>query len=100
MVRPGSIFFRGADGRMQEQAGEAQQIERCRPLNPQAIDFIRPNPPCDRSELKRFLVGFGVDANKRLTVSITDTRPGNQSTIKTPSGPVPLPVRDYPLVRL
>jgi molecular chaperone DnaK (HSP70) len=101
MVRPGSIFVLGPDGRMQEQAGEAQRVQRRRALNPDAEDFIQPNPPCDREETKRFVVGFGVDENKRLTVSVKDTRPGNRSKIKGTDGRLlDLPVRDYPLVRL
>jgi hypothetical protein len=101
MVRPGSIFVMGPDGRMREQPGEAQRIQRRRALNPEAEDFIRPDPPCDRHETKRFVVGFGVDENKRLTVSVKDTRPGNRSKVKGSDGRlVPMPVKDYPLVRL
>lgn len=101
MIRPGSIFVMGPDGRMREQTGEAQRVERRRPLNPEAEDFIHPDPPCDREETKRFVVGFGVNENKCLTVSVKDTRPGNRSKIKGSDGRLlDLPVRDYPLVRL
>ncbi len=101
MIRPGSIFVMGPDGRMREQRGEAQRVERRRPLNPEAEDFIHPDPPCDREETKRFVVGFGVNENKCLTVSVKDTRPGNRSKIKGSDGRLlDLPVRDYPLVRL
>jgi molecular chaperone DnaK (HSP70) len=101
MIRPGTIFVMGPDGRMTEQSGEAQHVQRRRPLNPEAEDFIRPDPPCDRDEARRFVVGFGVDENKRLTVSVKDTRPGNRSKVKGADGRlIPLPIRDYPLVKL
>jgi len=100
-VRPAVTFVQGPDGRMQEVHGEAARVERRRPLNPDARDFLRPDPPCDRDEPKRFVVGFGVDENKRLTISVKDTRPGNRSKVKTSDGRLrPLPIKDYPLVRL
>lgn len=100
-VRPGSVFIMGPDGRMQEQKTAGERIDRRRALNPDAQDFIRPDPPCDRDQTKRFVVGFGVDENKRLTVSIKDTLPGNESKVRTSDGRMlELPLRDYPLVRL
>jgi hypothetical protein len=86
---------------MREERGEAQRVERRRPLNPDAQDFLRPDPPCDRDEQKRFVVGFGVNEHKQLTISVKDTRPGNRSKVKGSDGRLlPLPIRDYPLVRL
>ncbi len=100
-VRPEVTFVMGPDGRMQEVRGQGGKVERRRPLNPEARDFLRPDPPCDRDEAKRFVVGFGVDENKRLTISVKDTRPGNASKAKTSDGRlIPLPIRDFPLVRL
>jgi molecular chaperone DnaK (HSP70) len=101
LVRPASVFVMGPDGRMREERGEAQRVERRRPLNPDAQDFLRPDPPCDRDEQKRFVVGFGVNEHKQLTISVKDTRPGNRSKVKGSDGRLlPLPIRDYPLVRL
>ena len=100
-VRPNVSFVQGPDGRMREVRGEGGAVERRRPLNPDARDFLRPDPPCDRDEVKRFMVGFGVDENKCLTISAKDTRPENRSKVKTSDGRlVPLPIRDFPLVRL
>jgi len=100
-MRPNVIFVQGADGRMQEQRGAGVTVEKRKALNPDARDFLRPDPPCDRDEKKRFVVGFGVDEHKRLTVSIKDTRLNNESKVKTSDGRlIPLPIKDFPLVRL
>jgi molecular chaperone DnaK len=100
-VRPAVSFVQGADGRMQAVRVGEGTVERRRPLNPDARDFLRPDPPCDRDEKKRFMVGFGVDENKCLTISVKDTRPGNKSMARTSDGRlVPLPIRDFPLIRL
>jgi molecular chaperone DnaK (HSP70) len=101
IVRPTTRLVIGEDGRMKEVADGATRIERRRPLNPEAEDFLRPDPPCDRDETKRFVVGFGVDENKRLTISVKDTRPGNRSKVKTSDGRfLDLPIKNLPLVRL
>ncbi len=100
-VRPSVTFVQGPDGRMQEVRGDGAVVERRKPLNPEARDFLRPDPPCDRDEVKRFSVKFGVDENKRLTIFVEDTRPGNRSKVKASDGRlIPMPIRDYPLVRL
>jgi molecular chaperone DnaK (HSP70) len=101
IVRPVTRIVIGPDGRMMEVPDGATRIERRRPLNPEAEDFLRPNPPCDRDETKRFVVGFGVNEHKCLTISVKDTRPGNRSQVKTSDGRfLDLPIRDLPLVRL
>lgn len=99
--RPGTRLVIGPDGRMMEVPDGATRTTRRRPLNPEAEDFLRPDPPCDRDEIKRFVVGFGVNENKCLTISVKDTRPGNRSKVKTSDERfLDLPIRDLPLVRL
>ncbi|MEI6395789.1 MAG: Hsp70 family protein [Verrucomicrobiota bacterium] len=101
IVRPGTTLVMGPDGRMMEQQTGTARVERRRPLNPEAEDFLRPNPPCDRDETKRFVVGFGVNENKCLTISVKDTRPGNRSKVRASDGRfIDLPIRNEPLVRL
>jgi hypothetical protein len=101
IVRPTTRLVIGEDGRMKEVADGTTRVERRRPLNPEAEDFLRPDPPCDRDETKRFVVGFGVDENKRLTISVKDTRPANRSKVKTSDGRLlDLPIKNLPLVRL
>ena len=83
---------------MREQRGECGSSAAARSIE---ADFIHPDPPCAPGETKRFVVGFGVNENKCLTVSVKDTRPGNRSKIKGSDGRLlDLPVRDCPLVRL
>lgn len=100
-VRREADFVMGTNGRMKAIARGESVSKHRRPLNPDNRDFIRADPPCDRDEKRRFVIGFGVDENKCLTVSIKDTHPGNRSKIKTGDGRlIDLPVKDYPLVRL
>ena len=75
-----------------------------RELNPNDREFIHADPPCSSAE-RRFVAGFGVDANKRLTLSLKDLKDGNGngngSYIQTSSGEkVALPVKDFPVVKL
>jgi hypothetical protein len=47
------------------------------------------------------VASFGVDANKRLTVSLKDLDPKSQSYVQLSSGErIELPVRDLPFVKL
>lgn len=62
--------------------------------------FLVADPPCSQGE-RRFVAAFGVDDRKRLTVSIRDALEGNRSFIQMQDGQrVPLPVKDFPVVRL
>jgi molecular chaperone DnaK len=71
-----------------------------RELNPGDREFIHADPPCTIGA-RRFVAGFGVDANKRLTLSLKDLEPGNRSSVQLSSGErLPLPVKDLPLVKL
>ena len=101
MKMPQSDYEVGSDGQLRVVAKGEKNVSGERELNPQAKEFIRAAPPCGVDEPKRFVVAFGVDRHKRLTVSIKDTRPGNKSYVLTPTKEkVPLPVRDFPLVKL
>ena len=63
-------------------------------------DFIVADPPCSQGE-RRFIAAFGVDQHKRLTVAIKDLKEGNRSYIQLRDGQrFPLPVTDFPVVRL
>jgi len=63
-------------------------------------EFILADPPCNQDE-RRFIARFGVDKHKRLTVSLEDLKEGNRSAIQLKDGRrVPLPVKDFPVVRL
>lgn len=100
MKMPQSDYEVGSDGQLRVVPKGERVVSGERELNPQAKEFIHAVPPCGVDEPKRFVVGFGVDRHKRLTVSIKDTRE-NRSYIQPPGGePVKLPVRDYPLVKL
>ena len=50
---------------------------------------------------KRFVAGFGIDANKRLTLSLKDLLPGNRSCVQLASGErMSLPIKNMPFVKL
>ncbi len=98
MLRVTGGFVVGSDGRLQRAAPGA--VDRQQPLNPENREFIVADPPCRKGE-RRFAAAFGVDARKRLTVSLRDLREGNRSRILPVDGdPVPLPVEDFPVTRL
>jgi molecular chaperone DnaK (HSP70) len=101
MAMPSGVWEVGADGRLRrtEQAGEVVATER--ELNPQGRTFIRADPPCTADEARRFYVAFGIDPQKRMIVSVRDTKAGNRSYVQTAGGErLPLPLKDCPLVKL
>ncbi len=72
-----------------------------RALNPGDHEFVHVDPPCRLDDQKRFVVGFGVDKNRRLTLFLKDTRPNSRSYVELPQGErVFLPLKDWPLVTL
>ncbi len=99
---PESVIHVGADGRLRQEAVQAARRGiAMRPLNEWARDFIRPDPPCKREETKRFIVGFGLDAEQRCLVWVNDLLEGNRSKAAMPDGRLaPLPLEGYPLVKL
>lgn len=101
IVMPGTRIEVGDDGRVREAKTGDRRWEKMRELNPWAKGFLRPVPSSDRDEKKRFVAGFGVDDKKRLTISLKDNRPGNSSFAVASDGrEIPLPIKDFPLVRL
>ena len=99
MERPEITYVQGPNGLEAVQKG-TQIEEKEKPLNPEDREFIQADPPCDSGE-RRFVAGFGVDANRRLTLSLRDLKPGNRSKIVLSDGTeIPLPIRDLPVVKL
>ncbi|NTU54051.1 MAG: Hsp70 family protein [Chlorobiaceae bacterium] len=99
MSRPLISYVNGADGLRPVREGERQEC-RFRALNPEDSEFIHAVPPC-RSGERRFIAGFGVDANRRLTLWLRDTLENNRSSIRLRDGSrISLPVTDLPVVKL
>ncbi len=99
MSRPLISYVNGADGLRPVREGERLE-SRHKALNPEDSEFIHADPPC-RSGDRRFIAGFGVDKNRRLTLWLRDTEPGNRSSIRLRDGSrLPLPVADLPVVKL
>ena len=99
MSRPLITYVNGADGLRPVREGERQEC-RQKPLNPEDSEFIHAVPPCHSGE-RRFIAGFGVDSNRRLTLWLRDTEENNSSWILLRDGSrLPLPVNDLPVVKL
>ena len=99
MTRPLISYVNGADGLRPVREGEQEEC-RHKPLNPEDSEFIHAVPPC-RSAERRFIAGFGVDSNRRLTLWLRDTQENNRSYIRLRDGSsLPLPVSDLPVVKL
>ena len=99
MVRPEPIYQ--MEGGVLKVVGSQRREETAlRELNPKDREFIHVDPPCELGE-QRFVIGFGIDANRRLTVSLKDMKPGNRSFVQLGGGEkLPLPVKDLPFVKL
>jgi molecular chaperone DnaK (HSP70) len=99
MERPVIKYVNGPDGLRPVREGTTRE-EKVRELNPADREFIQADPPCDSGD-RRFVAGFGVDANRRLTLWLRDIKPGNRSRIRLSDGTeIPLPVQDLPVVKL
>lgn len=99
MVRPEIVYEMSGGGLKAVQTLRRDEIA-LRELNPGDREFIHAVPPCTIGK-PRFVAGFGVDANKRLTLSLKDLQAGNRSYVQLSSGErLPLPVRDLPFVNL
>ncbi len=99
MLRPQDVW-EVVGGRLQRRETIRHEDVSLRELNPADREFIHADPPCSVGE-RRFLAGFGVDGNRRLTLSLKDLHKGNRSCVQLSSGElVPLPVRDLPIVKL
>ncbi len=99
MVRPETVYEMEGGSLKPVQILRREDIA-LRELNPNDSEFICADPPCTHGE-KRFVAGFGVDANKRLTLSMKDLLPGNRSYVQLSSGErMELPVKNMPFVKL
>jgi molecular chaperone DnaK (HSP70) len=99
MVRPEMVYEMDGGSLRPMQMLRREDIA-LRELNPGDSEFIHADPPCTLGE-RRFVAGFGIDANKRLTLSLKDLLPGNRSYVQLASGErMNLPFRDLPFVKL
>ena len=99
-AQPSEHVYEVSGGGLRVVQTTEQQQRKVRELNPGDTEFIIAEPPCDRGE-RRFIAGFGVDANKRLTLSLKDLKEGNRSHIRLSNGEkFQLPVKDFPVVKL
>lgn len=99
MVRPETVY-EVVGGQLQAVQTVRRDDVALRELNPADREFIHADPPCTVGA-RRFVAGFGVDANKRLTLSLKDLEPGNRSTVRLSNGEqLALPVKDLPFVKL
>ncbi|MBF0423377.1 MAG: Hsp70 family protein [Magnetococcales bacterium] len=99
MISPEPIFG-VKDGIFQEIGTRRREETVLWELNPEDREFIHADPPCAIGS-RRFVVGFGVDANRRLTLTLRDQEPDNHSFVQFKNGErIDLPVRDLPIVSL
>lgn len=99
MVRPETVYEIEGGSLKPVQLLRREDIA-LRQMNPGDSEFIHADPPCTLGE-KRFVAGFGVDANKRLTLSLKDLHPESRSYVQLSSGEkMELPVKNMPFVKL
>jgi len=99
MVRPETVYEIEGGSLRPVQVLRREDIA-LRQMNPGDSEFIHADPPCTFGE-KRFVAGFGIDANKRLTLSLKDLHPDNRSCVQLSSGErMNLPVKNMPFVKL
>ncbi|KOR30835.1 hypothetical protein TI05_13360 [Achromatium sp. WMS3] len=99
MVRPEGLW-EIIGGRLQRRTTDWHTDNALKELNPADREFIHANPSCIAGA-RRFIASFGVDANKRLTISLKDLNPEGNSTIQFSDGKhLPLPIQDLPFVKL
>lgn len=99
MLRPQDVW-EVVGGRLQRRDTIRREDVSLRELNPADREFIHADPPCTVGE-RRFIAGFGVDGNRRLTLSLKDLHKGNRSYVQLAGGErLRLPVQDLPIVKL
>lgn len=87
-------------GRLQRRKMDWNENNSLRELNPADREFIHADPPCT-SGTRRFVVSFGVDVDKKLTVSIRDLITDGHSFVQLHDGTkLNLPITNLPLIRL
>lgn len=99
MARPEGIWEVVA-GRLQRRKLDWNEDNALRELNPVDREFIHVDPPCS-SGTRRFVASFGIDVDKRLTISLRDLDCNSHSYVQLNDGTkLNLPVIDLPLVKL
>ena len=99
MLRPETVYEMDG-GALKAVATRRREDIALRELNPGDREFIHADPACTVGA-RRFVAGFGVDANKRLTLSLKDLEPGSRSYVQLTSGErLALPIREVPFVTL
>jgi len=99
MLRP-EIVYELDGGALKAVTTRRREDIALRELNPGDREFIHADPPCTVG-VRRFVAGFGVDANKRLTLSLKDLEPASRSYVQLTSGErLKLPIREVPFVKL
>lgn len=99
MVRPEGVW-EVVGGRLQRRKLDWNEDNALRELNPEDREFIHVDPPCT-SGTRRFIASFGVDVDKRLTVSLRDLNVNSHSYVQLNDGAkLDLPVVDLPFVKL
>ena len=99
MLRPEDVW-EVVGGRLQRRDTIRREDVSLRELNPADREFIHADPPCTVGA-RRFIAGFGVDGNRRLTLSLKDLHEGNRSYVQLSGGEqLRLPLRDLPIVKL
>lgn len=99
MVRP-EVIYEMVGGQLKPVQTVHHDDITLRELNPADREFIHADPPCSVGT-RRFVAGFGIDANKRLTLSLKDLEPGNRSFVQLSTGErLSLPIKNLPFVKL
>ncbi len=99
MLRPHAIYEMEG-GALKAIVARRREDITLKELNPGDGELIHADPPCAAGE-RRFVAGFGVDANKRLTLSLRDLHPEGRSYVQLMSGErLDLPIWEVPLVKL
>jgi hypothetical protein len=89
-----------SQGRLHLSKSADRALKQRQALNIDHSEFLIADPPCERGD-RRFHITFGLDDQKRLTISVTDNHPTGKSKVITPNGDEdPLPVTDMPLIQL
>lgn len=99
MDRAQLAYVNSADG-LRPVRESIRQEAREKALNPADQECIHAVPPCNIGD-RRFIAGFGIDRHRRLTLWLRDMLDGNASYLQLADGTkLPLPVANYPVVRL
>jgi molecular chaperone DnaK (HSP70) len=99
MLRP-ELVYEMDGGALRTVARHRREDTSLRELNPGDRELIHADPPCAAGQ-RRFVAGFGVDASKRLTLSLRDLHPAGRSFVELAGGErLELPVREIPFVKL